>query len=338
MKTQQTSNLSRILLLISSLALLISLFVPLWRIELDAPQYPEGLALQIYPHKIAGDVDIINGLNHYIGMKTLHTEDFIEFTLLPYLIGFFALLMLLNAVLARKTLLYISLFALIIFGVLSMIDFWRWNYNYGHDLDPNAAIKVPGMAYQPPIIGYKQLLNFGAYSIPDIGGWMFIFCGLLVLFAALFEWGLFSKKTAVSILLVFAGLGLIRCSEPKPTAIKLNQEDCYFCKMTITDGNFAAELITKKGRTYVFDDLVCLKGYIRENQSNPYHSIWISEFGTAELIDAEKAFYVNSAQFKSPMAGNWAAFKSKETAEQKAGELQTRVLGWSDIDNQHAGH
>ena len=58
----------------------------MWRIELNAPQYPEGLIMLIYPNKLGGNVDIINGLNHYIGMKTLHTEDFIEFTLLPVII------------------------------------------------------------------------------------------------------------------------------------------------------------------------------------------------------------------------------------------------------------
>ncbi len=63
----------------------------MWRIDLVAPQYPEGLMLLIYPDKLAGNVDIINGLNHYIGMKTLHTEDFIEFTILPYIIIFFAI-------------------------------------------------------------------------------------------------------------------------------------------------------------------------------------------------------------------------------------------------------
>ncbi len=68
-----------------------SLFVPLWRIELDPPQYPEGLVLQLHANKIAGEVDIINGLNHYIGMATLHTENFFEFTILPYIFGALAL-------------------------------------------------------------------------------------------------------------------------------------------------------------------------------------------------------------------------------------------------------
>ena len=163
-------KITQLLLLLAGVFLIISIFVPIWRIDLDAPQYPEGLRLLIYSNKLAGAVDIINGLNHYIGMKTLHANDFVEFTVLPYIIGFYALFTILVALLKNKKLLYILFFAFVAFGVVAMIDFWRWEYDYGHNLNPDAAIIVPGMAYQPPLIGFKQLLNFGAYSIPDIGG------------------------------------------------------------------------------------------------------------------------------------------------------------------------
>ena len=63
------------MLVVCGIALTAVLFVPMWKIELQAPQYPEGLELKIYPHKLGGNVDIINGLNHYIGMKTLHEES-----------------------------------------------------------------------------------------------------------------------------------------------------------------------------------------------------------------------------------------------------------------------
>jgi copper chaperone NosL len=172
---------SRILLLLSGVLLLFIIKTPIWRIELNAPQYPEGLALQIHADGIKGDVEIINGLNHYIGMKTLHNKDFFEFTALPYLIGAFAGLFILAAVVNKKSALIFGLSSFVVFGIVAMVDFWRWEYNYGHDLNPDAAIKVPGMAYQPPLIGYKQLLNFGAYSIPDIGGWLFIAIGIIVL-------------------------------------------------------------------------------------------------------------------------------------------------------------
>jgi copper chaperone NosL len=93
---------ARIITIICAVALGVSLLFPLWRIDLTAPQYPEGLGLKIYPHKIGGDVEIVNGLNHYIGMRTLHTEDFFEFIILPYLIGTFALFGLITAFVKRR--------------------------------------------------------------------------------------------------------------------------------------------------------------------------------------------------------------------------------------------
>ncbi len=181
-------TLHRAILVISGMALLAVIALPIWRIELDAAQYPEGLELLIYSYKLDGQVDIINGLNHYIGMKTLHAEDFIEFTVLPYLIGIYGLSFIVVGLLARRKLLYVLLGAFLLFGVVAMVDFWVWLYNYGHDLEPSAPIKVPGMAYQPPVIGFKQLLNFGAFSIPEGGGWIFISCGLLLAYCVYAEW------------------------------------------------------------------------------------------------------------------------------------------------------
>ena len=70
---------SRILVAFASGALLSVFFLPAWQIYLYAPQYPEGLVMNIWINNLTGDIDVINGLNHYIGMKTLHTKDFIEF-------------------------------------------------------------------------------------------------------------------------------------------------------------------------------------------------------------------------------------------------------------------
>ena len=91
----------------------------------------------------------------------------------------------------------------VIFGIVAMVDFWRWEYAYGHELNPEAPIQVPGMAYQPPLIGYKQLLNFGAYSVPDIGGWLFILVGLLLLIALLIPW--YKKRKSNRINIPFQG-------------------------------------------------------------------------------------------------------------------------------------
>lgn len=187
MKEKSVSNWIRIALVICGISLVAVQYVPMWSISLDAPQYPEGLELLIFANKIGGDVDIINGLNHYIGMKTLHTQDFFEFTILPYIIWFFTVAFIIVGIFKSRKLLF-TLFGLFVsFGIIAMYDFWRWEYNYGHNLDPNAAIIVPGMAYQPPLIGFKQLLNFGAYSIPDIGGWIFVGVGAITLYCVVYE-------------------------------------------------------------------------------------------------------------------------------------------------------
>lgn len=194
MKTTNLSLLSKVMLVVVGLLFTASLFLPLWRIELDAPQYPEGLTLQLHANKIAGDVDIINGLNHYIGMATLHTENFFEFTILPYFFGTFALIAFALIFINRRKAVLVFLITFVLFIAISAVDFYRWNYEYGHNLDPNAAIIVPGMAYQPPLLGFKQLLNFGAYSIPDVGGWLLTAAGIILSVIVWMEYK--SKKTA----------------------------------------------------------------------------------------------------------------------------------------------
>ena len=194
MKTTNLSLLSKVMLAVVGLLFIASLFLPLWRIELDAPQYPEGLTLQLHANKIAGDVDIINGLNHYIGMATLHTENFFEFTILHYFFGSFALIAFALIFINRRKAVLVFLITFVLFIAISAVDFYRWNYEYGHNLDPNAAIIVPGMAYQPPLLGFKQLLNFGAYSIPDVGGWLLTAAGIILSVIVWMEYK--SKKTA----------------------------------------------------------------------------------------------------------------------------------------------
>jgi copper chaperone NosL len=194
MKLKKLKPWIRSLTFLSALLLVLVLFFPIWKIELTAPQYPEGLALQIFAGKIGGDVEIINGLNHYIGMRTLHANDFIEFTLLPYFIIFFAVLVFVTAISNRKSMLYFTTVLFVVFCIAAMFDFWRWEYDYGHNLNAEAPIRVPGMAYQPPLLGYKQLLNFGAFSIPDIGGWIFIAAAALLVLCMLFQISISKKE------------------------------------------------------------------------------------------------------------------------------------------------
>lgn len=336
MKNTHLSMLSKLLLLLVAVLFFASIFFPIWRIELDAPQYPEGLVLQLHANKIDGDVAIINGLNHYIGMKTLHTEDFLEFKILPYVFGFFSFLTITTVFIAKKKGLYTLFILFLLFGVLSTADFYHWNYDYGHNLDPNAAIKVPGMAYQPPLLGYKQLLNFGAYSIPDIGGWMLIVAGLLMLIAILKETQLLQKlgKQKVTTVLMLSSVFFFSCSGDKAVPIKLNTDNCDFCKMTISDGKFGAELITEKGRVYKFDDIACMVHYSKENSANKIQAFYVHDYAQDNvLIPVSAAFFISGGNIKSPMHGNIIAFINGNVARDFSEKLEGTLIEWQDILN-----
>ena len=328
-------KITQLLLLLAGVFLIISIFVPIWRIDLDAPQYPEGLRLLIYSNKLAGAVDIINGLNHYIGMKTLHANDFVEFTVLPYIIGFYALFTILVALLKNKKLLYILFFAFVAFGVVAMIDFWRWEYDYGHNLNPDAAIIVPGMAYQPPLIGFKQLLNFGAYSIPDIGGILFIFSGLFMLIGIWLENKKGTMKKSAAVIAIFIGLSsLTACNNDQPVAINYNKDNCDYCKMTIVDPKFACELKTDHGKAFKFDDLGCMASYVKEGNPSgvKIKTFYTTDFlNTHALTKSESLSFIKSDNISSPMGGGIAAFTNADSAKHYAAYFEGELIVWDSI-------
>ncbi len=335
---QKMSGWNRLVMVVCAAAMVLVLFVPMWRIDLVAPQYPEGLYLLIHADKLSGNVDIINGLNHYIGMKTLHADDFPEFTILPYIIGFFALLFLITAIFGRKLLLNISLVLFVLFGIIAMIDFWKWEYDYGHNLNPDAAIKVPGMSYQPPLIGYKQLLNFSAYSMPDIGGWIFVGIGVILVVLVFLSWKkarkLKVRKTviATSCLMMFS---LASCNT-EPTPLKIGVDHCDFCKMTISDNKFGAELITKKGKVFKFDDSHCVVSYLslleKSSSSDNIGAIYFTNYsGDHELINIDKAVFLQSEALKSPMGGNIVAFASKSELDAVKNRIGGTMLNWEQV-------
>lgn len=171
---KKLSIVSRVLIAITSFSVIAAYFVPVWRIDLFAPQYPEGLVLKIWLDNLTGDIDIINGLNHYIGMKKISVNMFPEFSYLSYAVAAFIVYGLVISFTGSRKILFSYLVVSAIGGLFAIYDFYQWGYDYGHHLNPDAPIKIPGMGYQPPLIGHKKLLNFDAYSMPDVGGYVII--------------------------------------------------------------------------------------------------------------------------------------------------------------------
>jgi hypothetical protein len=164
----------RVLILVAAFLLVPSYVFPLWKLTMFAPQYQDGLRVQIYSWKLEGgnhgqDIKEVNVLNHYIGMRDLDNASFAEFKWIPFVVGALGLLFLRAAVLGHighlvdvaVLYLYFSLFSLWSFAY----KLWLW----GHDLAPTAAVKVPG--FMPPMFGYQKIANFEVYSYPDMGSY-----------------------------------------------------------------------------------------------------------------------------------------------------------------------
>jgi hypothetical protein len=173
-------KLSKILMIAAAILPLFLFVFPMWNITLEAPQYPIPLGIDISLNKMEGanegDIQNIDLMNHYVGMKPLPTE-MKEFDIFPIVIISMSLLGLIFAFIGNKKLYIVWFVLMAILGTAGMYDFYLWLYDYGHNLDPKAAIKMPGQAYMPPVLGSKQILNFTAHSYPMLGS-IFLFVGV----------------------------------------------------------------------------------------------------------------------------------------------------------------
>ncbi len=302
-----------------------------------APQYPEGLTMKIWHNKLSGSIDIINGLNHYIGMKHISVEMFPEFQFIGILLGILIALGLLAAITGRARILLAFIALSFVYGIAALWDFWRWGYEYGHHLDPNAAIKVEGMAYQPPVLGYKNLLNFTAYSGPDTGAWVLIaVCSLAIV---LFGWEYIKDKKIKTanmkakgslLAAAFAITTAIGCSSG-PEPIRYGKDACAACKMTLTDKRFGAEIVTQKGKAFIFDDLNCLTSFLKGGtvfESDVAQIVSVDFNHTGAFVDVQKAFFLQNDAIKSPMRGDIASFSTAQDRD----ALKAQIGGGTEMN------
>jgi copper chaperone NosL len=326
-------KIARILTAAASLLLLALFVFPLWSIQLLAPQYPEGLGMYIRINTIVGatefDLAKINSLNHYIGMRPIEPAVIPELRFMPWIVGALVITGLAVAAWGRRGALKAWLFAFALIGVAGLADFYRWSYDYGHNLDMETAIiKVPGMSYQPPMLGTKQLLNFHATSWPALGG---ILAGVaFVLGAAAL---VVTSRSARRRTVAAATAALAACGTADPHMAYDGSESCDFCRMAITDARFGAQLVTTTGKTYRFDSVECLASYYAQTrEGGTVRSLWVSNFANpGSFVPAEDARFVRARGPEgSPMGLGLAAFGAAPddtVLRREYGEL----LDWSDV-------
>jgi len=339
-------NWVRVTVLAASLALLGAYVLPLWRITLEAPQYPEGLGMLIRVNTIEGigpnDLNNINNLNHYIGMKRIVPDSIAELRFMPWILGGIIAWGLAAAATGRRWMVCAWFGLLAAAALAGLADFWRWGYDYGHDLDAETAIiKVPGMTYQPPVIGSKKLLNFTAHSWPAAGGWLALAAGLAAAVSCVGP-GILrrlrgSRARSGAAVIAAALVGITGCGTDRPVPIVTGEDVCDHCVMAIQEPRYAAEAITGRGKVHRCDAIECLAGWVLE-RSGPDAglagtTLWVTDMrAPGDWIRVEEARFLRSPAIPSPMGmhlGAVAAAAPASGGSQIAPDAET--LGWEDV-------
>jgi hypothetical protein len=163
---------ARALLVLLSLPLLLAFWFPLWNISMVAPQYPNGLELDIYSWKVEGGdggnhIQEINTLNHYIGMAPIDEVVLNDLDWIPFLFGLLVILVLRVAAIGNlRMLVDLAVLSTYLCGFL-MFRFWFHLWTLGHNLDPKAPMTVD--PFMPALFGTKQIANFTITSMPRLG-------------------------------------------------------------------------------------------------------------------------------------------------------------------------
>jgi len=184
---------SKLLMIIGAILPLALFLFPLWNITLEAPQYPIPLGMNIHINDFSdanpNDIKNINLMNHYVGMKYI-PDAIPEFKIFPIGIILTTILGLIIGFKANYKW-YLAWFILmVVLSTAGLYDFYLWEHDYGHNLDPRAIMKFTNpdgsvMGFQPPLFGSKDILNFRAHSYPRLGAYS-LGAGIALSFFAFF--------------------------------------------------------------------------------------------------------------------------------------------------------
>lgn len=157
-----------LLLLVARVLLLISLFLPYWQMELRAPQYPDGLHMTAHLNSLSGDVAEIDGLNHYIGMRSLNEAARVERGVGVFvMIGVIVLLELAAYIHNRWAALLVL--PVIFFPIVFLVDLQLWMRHFGLNLDPDAPLSNAIEPFVPTAMGKGGIGQFVTIATPGTG-------------------------------------------------------------------------------------------------------------------------------------------------------------------------
>jgi len=220
-----------------------------------------------------------------------------------------------------------------------MSDFARWLYQFGHTVDPKAAITMEG--YTPPMVGTSIFMNFYITAWPGWGavalaGGFVVGLGLYVVM-----WARGRTKhrrvAGATVAALVVALLLSGCSAPKPAKVVIGQDSCAMCNMVISDARFATQVVTKTGKAYKFDSIECMVAFLVDGTvpKDQIHSAWVSDYlNPGTWLKAEDARYLQSVKVRSPMGLNLSAFKTLgelENVRAEANGVERRYVDLAGI-------
>jgi copper chaperone NosL len=364
---------NRLLMTLAALLLIPAFYTPLWRIGLVAPQYPDGLGMDIYVHDVRGrdrhDIQNINILNHYIGMKEIDPATIPELEIMPKVLGALVVSGVVVGVVGSPVLMGVWLVVFLGAGTAGMVDFYLWNIDYGHNLSPDAPIRIPGMTYSPPILGTAQLLNIRASSWPGLGTG---FLTLSALLAGLATVGAFRERrhrrgapraamTLLPLLLPLAALAGcdpnvdagdvsthregVRGGQARPVVTPpLAPQDSMdfdrraidpYCLVEVETIRWGGTLELKNGERLPFASASCLAAFVAGGFVAPeqIERIRVVDFSQGwKLVDAPSARFLLTPNLKTPAGTlNVLAVETDRLATSLQEAYSGRLISWEEL-------
>jgi hypothetical protein len=174
------------LLMLAALLLMVSIFLPYWSMKMTAPQYPKGLTVDVYINHLEGDVREIDELNHYLGMPPLDEGGRFERSISVIAIAILSMLVMATVFVGNQWAGVLAL-PVLAFPFIFLADLWWILYQYGHSIDPESALGSAIEPFTPPILGVGKIGQFGTVGSLEIGFYLAIAAGVVVLIGLWFH-------------------------------------------------------------------------------------------------------------------------------------------------------
>jgi len=168
------------ILMLAALILMVSMFLPYWSMKMTAPQYPKGLTVEVYINHLEGDVREVDALNHYLGMPPLDEGGRLERSISLVAIVVLGLLLMAAVFVGNQWAAVLAL-PVLVFPLIFLADLWLILYRYGHSIDPTSPLGSAIDPFTPPLFGAGTVGQFGTVASVEIGLFMAIAAGVVVL-------------------------------------------------------------------------------------------------------------------------------------------------------------